>query len=87
MSRIWQNIRRKGKTEEIISHTKIILIKHFCIQKKIEVETHWKINKPSNIFLPFYLFYEHLKYMYKQDLAWNNLQWLVLRLYEQREIY
>ena len=36
--------------QSIISHTKIILIKHFCIQKKIEVETHWQINQPANIF-------------------------------------
>ena len=40
----------------IISHIKIILMKHFYIQKNIEVEMRWQISKPSNIFLPFYLF-------------------------------
>ena len=34
----------------IISYTKIISIKLFCIQKKIEIETCRQINKPSNIF-------------------------------------
>ena len=44
----------------IISHTKIILIKNFAFQKKIEVETRWQINKPSNNFLSFYLFYVYI---------------------------
>ena len=34
----------------IIYYTKIIEIKQFCIFKKIEIETLWQINKPSNIF-------------------------------------
>ena len=44
----------------IIPHTKTISIKHFCIQKNIEVETRWQINKPSNIFCLFYLFYVYI---------------------------
>ena len=44
----------------IISHSKIILVKHFCIQKKIEVETRWQINKLAGIFFfhfPFFFFF------------------------------
>ena len=44
----------------IISHTKIILIKHFCIKKKIEVETRWQINKPWNIFFIHFIFFIYI---------------------------
>ena len=47
----------------IISLAKIILIEYFCIQKMIEVETRWKINKPSNIFSFFFTLYIYI-YIY-----------------------
>ena len=46
----------------IIAHTKIILIKHFCIKtkkEKIWVETHWPINKPANVFALRFTFSTH----------------------------
>ena len=47
----------------IISHTEIILIKYFCIQKKIKVETRWQINKLSNISFFRFTFFTYI-YIY-----------------------
>ena len=44
----------------IISHTKMILIKHFCIQKKIKVETHWQMNKSANVFFFRFIFCKYI---------------------------
>ena len=45
----------------IISQTKVISIKHFCIQKTIEVETRWQLNKSSNTFFYSFTFSMHIQ--------------------------
>ena len=50
----------KKQIDTSIPHAKTILIKYFCIKKKIEVETRWQINQPSFFrftFSTYFLFY------------------------------